>query len=237
MCPAGCTAPRDSDCSSEVDTAGVWFTKVSAPGTLTAANGQLTSESTVSAWIRLHISPTGGLTLNVCKLTVTGESTFGTTYPPALIKTLQTTAQFTGSTRMSLGTAVQLPVFTIYSGQSAAGVSIDAVPPPFPGGDGDGNDGVTIPSTVKIGSKTSAIDIYSGLVITTKLNGLKLATASTITGELGFTTQGVVFGSTNRLLVSPGTTFEATTTAPTVAFTATKLDSDGSHDCASIAGL
>lgn len=235
-CPSSCTAERDSDCRpSGVDMSGVWFSKMSAPGSLTV-DGEVANEATIGAWIRLFISPTGALTLNVCKLTVTGESRLSTSYPPALIKTLQASAQLSGSTYVPIGGAVHLPSFTIYSGQTSTGTAIDAPPPTFPAGDGDDKLGVTIPGTLTIASVPTNLDIYAGLVVTTGLSGLVLAEASTITGKVTFKTQGVVFGSTNTFLVDSPMKFEVTTTASEVSFTAAKLDSDGSHDCEYIAG-
>ena len=235
-CPSSCTAENDSDCRpSGVDTSGVWFSKVSSPGALTV-DGEVANEATIGAWIRLFISPTGGLTLNVCKLTVTGESKLSTSYPPPLIKTLQTSAQLSGSIYVPIGGAVDLPSFTIYSGQTSTGTAIDLPPPTFPAGDGDGKLGVTIPGTLTVASVPTALDIYAGLVVTTGLSGLVLGDASTITGKVNFKTQGVVFGSTNAFLVDSGMKFDVTTTASEVSFTAAKLDSDGSHDCEYIAG-
>lgn len=235
-CPTSCTAESDSDCRpSGVDVSGVWFSKLSAPGSL-KVDGELENEATIGAWIRLYVSPTGGLTLNVCRLSVTGESRLSTTYPPPLIKTLQASAQLSEGTSVPIGGAVKIPSFTIYSGQTSTGTAVDAPPPTFPAGDGDGKLGVTIPGTLTVASVPTDLDIYAGLVITTDLSGLTLTEASTITGKANFKTQGVVFGSTNAVLVDTGMKFEVTTTPTAVSFTATKLDSDGSHDCAYIAG-
>ena len=97
-CPSNCTAESDNDCDG--DLTGVWFAKVSAPGSLSAADGALTNDAVISAWIRLNISATGDLTLNICKLLVDGESALATTYPPALIKTLE--VGVSGSLRLAL---------------------------------------------------------------------------------------------------------------------------------------
>lgn len=234
-CPTSCTAESDSDCRpSGVDVSGVWFSKLSAPGSL-RVDGEVANEATIGAWIRLYVSPTGGLTLNVCRLSVTGESKLSTTYPPPLIKTLQASAQLSEGTSVPIGGAVKIPSFTIYSGQTSTGTAVDAPPPTFPAGDGDGKLGVTIPGTLTVASVPTDLDIYAGLVITTDLSGLTLTDASTITGKANFKTQGVVFGSTS-MLVDTGMKFEVTTTSTAVSLTATKLDSDGSHDCAYIAG-
>lgn len=230
QCPPGCTKTGgDTDCPNDLDISGTWFVKVSAPGKL---KSDIDDDVTIDAWIRHFVSPSGDVTFNICKLTVAG-STIRTTYPQALVDTLQASGK--QSTRAPIGGPVVLPSFTIYSGQTSDGASVDTRPPPFPGGDGDGHPGVTIPSTVKL-LFSFDVDVYAGLVITINMSGVTLSNASTMAGSTSFKTHVVAFESSSHTLVSPNSTIDVTTNNPKVPFAATKLDSDGSHDCAFIAG-
>jgi hypothetical protein len=212
-----------------IDISGTWYTKVSAPGKITAA---ISDNVTINAWVRHHLSPNGDFTFNICKLLVTGGSTLASTYSQALIDTLETSGKQPGSIYAQIGESITLPTFTTYSGRDASGNSVDAVPPPFPAGDGDGHPGVTIPTTV---SGLIPIDVYAGLVVTTTMSGAKLTDATTMTGEASLKTQGVVFDSTSPALVAPKSSIDVTTKAATIPFTAVKLDSDGSTTCEEIA--
>jgi hypothetical protein len=214
-----------------VDISGTWYTKISAPGIIVSA---VNDNVTINAWIRNYVSPSGEMTFNICRLLEGGGSTLTTTYTQALTNTLQTTGQMPGSTNVQIGVPVTLPTFTLYSGRDAAGNSVDAVPPPFPGGDGDGHPGVTLLTTI---AGVLQIDVYAGLVVTTSMSGAKLVDANTMTGDTSFTTHGVVFNSTSPTIVPPNSTIDVTTNNPTVPFTATKLDSDGSTTCAEIANM
>jgi hypothetical protein len=227
-----CGGKSEDTATGDVDTAGTWYAKLSAPGSLQPA---ITDSVTISAWIRQYVAPTGDITFNICKLTVTGGSVFSTTYTQALIDTLQVKAELAGDTRVPIGSTIDLPSFTIYSGQTSDGDAVDALPPPFPAGDGDGKPGVTIPTHVTLGTLAGDIDIYAGLVVTTNMSDVKLTDATTIAGNTSINTHGIVFGSTNSLIVTAGSTLDVTTTDPTIPFSAKKLDSDGSHDCAYIA--
>jgi hypothetical protein len=202
---------------------------VSAAGKIKASYND---DVTINAWIRTHLSPNGDMTFSICKLSATGGSVLTSTYSPALIKTLETSVKKPGSAYAQIGDSITLPTFTTYSGRDASGKSVDTVPPPFPAGDGDGHPGVTIPTTV-IGLLT--IDVYTGLVITTTMSGVKLFDATTMKGETSFQTEGVVFGSTSTALVPPDSTIDVTTNDAKIPFTAVKLDSDGSTTCEDIA--
>jgi hypothetical protein len=228
-CPPGCTKTAgDTDCPNDIDISGTWFVKISAPGKL---KSDIDDDVTIESWIRHFISPTGEVTFNICKLTVAG-STIRTTYPQALVDTLQDSGK--QSAYAPIGGSVILPSFTIYSGRTPDGTSIDARPPPFPAGDGDGHPGVTIPSTVEL-LFSFDVDVYAGLVIAISMSGVALVDATTMTGSTRFQTHVVAFDSTSHTLVAPNSTIDVTTNNPIVPFTATKLDSDGSHDCAFIA--
>ena len=215
-----------------VDVSGTWFTKVSTPGKIKAA---ISDNVTINAWIRQYISPDGVVTFSICKLSTTGGSMLANTYSQALVNTLETTELLSAGTVYQPGDSIALPTFTINSGRDAAGSSVDAVPPPFPGGDGDGHPGVTIPTTAMGMIK---FDVYAGLVITTSMSGVTLgADGATMTGDTSFSSHGVVFDSTNRFLVAPNSTIDVTTNAATIPFTATQLDTDGSTGCDVIATL
>jgi hypothetical protein len=227
----GCGGGNSPTSTPGIDISGTWYTKVSAPGKVTAA---VDDNVTINAWIRNYLSPTGDSTFSICKLAAPGGSTLATTYSQALIDTLQTSGKQSGSVNVQIGDSVTLPTFTIYSGRDASGNPVDTLPPTLPAGDGDGHPGVTIPTTV---AGTLQIEVYAGLVITANMSGVKLVDASSMAGNTSFTTHGVVFHSSNETLVAPNSTIDVTTNDPTVAFTATKLDSDGSTKCADIAKM
>lgn len=214
-----------------IDITGTWFTKVSTPGSIKAA---ISDNVTIDAWIRNYVSPAGDVTFNICRLATTGGVILANSYSQALIATLQATEPRSGGTLFRIGDAISFPTFTVYSGRDAAGNSVDAIPPPFPAGDGDRHPGVTIPTTV---AGLFKFNIYAGLVITVSMSGLRLVDAATVAGDTSFSSHGVIFHSTNELLARPNMTIDVTTKAASVPFTATKLDSDGSTTCADIAKL
>lgn len=214
-----------------VDVSGTWYARVSTKGSIKASYADKTV--TIDAWIRNYVSPTGGITFSICKMSTVG-SVLAPSYSPALVKTLETTVPQEGSTLYQIGDSIAFPTFNIYSGQDAAGASIDAVPPPFPGGDGDGKPGVTIPTKVL---NFLNVTVYAGLLITTSMSDVTLVDATTMTGNTSFSSHGTVFGSTSSLLVKPGSSIDVATNDPVIPFTATKLDSDGSTTCADIAKL
>jgi hypothetical protein len=240
-CPAGCTAATDSDCSQQqlVDVTGTWFTYTSAKGTLrtTPPSGAIAApitdtDVTVNTWVRSYTAPSGEIRFNICKLEVIGTK-IKTTYSEKVIATFQTTARATGPLQVPVGSPDPLPTYAIYSGQDAAGQAVDTVPPPFPGGDGDGHPGVTVPTQVKVLVWTS-FNAYSGMTITTTTSEVKVASATTKTGKTSVTTHGVTFGSDNTLLSPAGTTFDLTFNDGSVPFTSTKVASDDSatYSCA-----
>jgi hypothetical protein len=215
-----------------IDISGTWFTKVSTPGKIKAA---VSDNVTINAWIRQYVSPTGDVTFDICKLSTTGGTMLQTTYTQAMVNTLETTGVLAAGTVYQPGDSIALPTFVINSGRDATGNSVDAIPPPFPAGDGDGFPGVTIPTTAM---GFIHLDVYAGLVITTSMSGVTLgADGTTMSGDTSFSSHGVAFDSTNRLLVPASSTIDVTTNAATIPFTATQLDTDGSTGCDVIATL
>jgi hypothetical protein len=216
--------------SSKTNIRGTWYIRVSAPGSIAAA---ITAPTTINAWIRNDISPEGQVTLNVCKLSSSGAA-LSLKFPSPLIATLQGTLPLSGPVLLSPGDSVNLPSFSIESGREAAGRSLDAVPPPFPGGDGDGSPGVTIPAAFLDGFVR--VDVYAGLLIAIDMSGVTLVDSSTMRGAARFSIDGIVFDSTSPGHFAPGSTFHVVQSAA-ASFIAAKLDSDGSNSCATIAGL
>jgi hypothetical protein len=240
-CPAGCTAATDSDCSQQqvVDVTGTWFTYVSANATATATpprgSGTPVTDSnvTVHAWIRTSTSPRGDVTFNICKLEANGSS-IRTSYPDAIIRTFQTAAHTDGDREVPVGSPLAPTTFTVLSGRDSAGNAVDRVPPPFPGGDGDGHPGVTVPTQVYVLLRWRSLSVYSGLVITTTLSEVQAASETTQTGRISLTTHGLTFGSDSSSLAPAGTTFDLAFKEGTVPFTSTKVASDDSASCADL---
>jgi hypothetical protein len=217
--------------TQSVDVSGTWYARVSTRGSIKAIYSDKTVA--INAWIRNYVSPTGEITFSICKLSTVG-SVLAPGYSQALVKTLETTVPQEGSTLYRIGDSIPFPTFTVYSGQDATGKSIDAAPPPFPGGDSDGKPGVTIPTMIL---NLFTINVYAGLVITISLNDVALVDATTLTGNTSFSSHGTLFGSTSSFLVKAGSSIDVATNDPTIPFSATKLDSDGSTTCAEIAKL
>lgn len=245
-CPSGCTSANDSDCGQAqlVDTTGTWFTYTSGKGTLRThpPAGSLTpaitdSDVTVNTWVRSYTSPQGDTRFNICRLEVTGTQ-IRTIYTANVIATMQASAHTDGALQVPIGSAITLPSYTIYSGQTAAGVPVDAVPPPFPAGDGDGHPGVTVPTSVNLPIVGwQPFNAYSGIAIATSMSNVRVTGASTKTGMTTVTTHGVNFGSDNQALGPTNTTFDLTFNDGSIPFTATKVAADDSttYSCAYLA--
>lgn len=241
-CPSGCTPANDGDCSQTpmADTTGTWFTYTSAKGTArtnppAGSTGVPVTDDdvTINTWVRTYTSPQGDIRFEMCKLEVNG-SLIRTSYSEEVTHTFQTTARAGGALQVPIGSAIALPTFTIYSGQDEEGNAVDAVPPPFPGGDGDGHPGVTVATQVYLLFRWWPFDAYSGLVITTSMSDVRVTSATTKTGRTAVTTRGVTFGSDNSTLAPAGTAFEVTFNGGSVPFTSTKVAADDSTTCAEL---
>jgi hypothetical protein len=235
-CPAGCTAADDGDCSPArmADTTGTWFTYVSATGTATATPPRgsssvpvTDSNVTLHAWIRTSTSPRGDITFNICKLEANGSS-IRTSYTDEVIRTFQTTAHADGDLQVPIGSSLASTTFTVLSGQDSAGDAVDRVPPPFPGGDGDGHPGVTVPTQVYVLLRWRSLNVYSGLVITTSMSDVRVTSETTQAGRISLAMHGLTFGSDSSSLAPAGTTFDLTLKDGSVPFTSTKVAGDDS---------
>jgi len=219
-CPMGCTNANDNDCPPAAITLdGTFASHVTTTGTLVvplvganAANIDIvlrifnsTSGSTVTSHLefcRLNTATTNGnLVLNI----------------PTNITALLVNDQSSAVQNLTVGGTVTLPTFAITVGQNAAGNQVDA--------DVDGNPGVSIPTLLQGSNET----LFSSLVIGLSFPSATLADANTISGQLGFTTTGTVFGGsplnlTGNLSVTPAT--------PTVAFTSARLS--GNVPCSQV---
>lgn len=226
-CPAACDATNDSDCVERLDTTGTWYTYTSAPGKVKTSGLGITFDVTITTWTRTYESPTGDITFNICGLKVVG-SKFSTVYTPAVIATMQASARAVGDLVVPVGSSLTDPTYLIYSGRDESGNSVDKVPPPFPGGDGDGKKGVTVPTKAKVLLDFASFDTYTGMLITTTTTDLKAASPTTKQGMTSVTTHGVVFDSTDAFYAPADSTYDVTFNAGSIPFTSTKLASDDS---------
>lgn len=227
-CPAACDATNDSDCIEMIDTTGTWCTYTSAPGQMKASTLGTTFDVTITTWTRTYTSPTGAITFNICGLKVEGPK-FATTYTPSVIATMQASGQAIGELKVPVGSTIEVPTHLIYSGRDVNENSVDAVPPPFPGGDGDGKKGVTVPTRATIIILgTASFDAYTGMLITTKTTDYKVVSATSMQGMTSVTTHGKIYDSTNQLYAASNSTYDVTFTAGSIPFTSTKLANDDS---------
>ena len=199
----------------------------SAPGKVKTSGLGVTFDVTITTWTRTYRSPTGAITFNICGLKVVG-SNFSTTYSPVVIATMQASAQAAGDLVVPVGSTVTVPTYLIYSGRDESGNSVDQVPPPFPGGDGDGKKGVTVPTRAKVLLDFATFNVYTGMLITTKTTDFKAVSATTMQGMTSVTTHGVVFDSTDALYAPVDSTYDVTFNADSIPFTSTKLVTDDS---------
>lgn len=227
-CPSTCDGTSDSDCIELVDTTGTWFTYTSAPGKMKSSTLGTTFDVTITTWTRTYTSPTGAITFNICGLKVEGPK-FVTTYTPAVIATMQASGQAIGELKVPVGSIVEVPTHLIYSGRDVNENSVDAVPPPFPGGDGDGKKGVTVPTTATILILgTASFDAYTGMLITTTTTDFKVMSPTRMEGRTSVITHGKIYDSTNQLYAATNSTYDVTFNDGSIPFTSTKLASDDS---------
>lgn len=199
-----------------VDLSGTWIAKVQTPGVLSVPTvGNVNANLVVI--LRLVVTEASG-TLNarfdICNMTVVttpNPNTLTVTFTPAVLATL-TTSTSENAPVVHVGDPVPLPSFTILSGITATGASVDA--------DGDTHPGVTIPGNV---GGQWPVNVYAGLNVPFSLTGTVTA-ANALSGTAKFNANGIVFGSDSPFLLSGN--IGVTPQPPDVPFSAALLVGD-----------
>ncbi|MFW6067480.1 MAG: DUF4215 domain-containing protein [Myxococcota bacterium] len=230
-CDDGNTEPGDGcdeNCQVEepegVTIPGTWISQVQTTGEMEVPIvGSVDAE--IELVIRLYVEENEGnfdTTLDICDLQTTSTpdpTTLEVTYTQEALDALSETISVPAFT-VDVGDPVPFPDFTILAGQDEEGNPVDA--------DGDGNPGVTLPSSVASGLIVT--DAYVGLTLETSLDGVVDA-EDTITGSTDFSTQGEVFGDSAGALPVGGSINVVPADSP-VDFSSTRLD--GNVPCSEV---
>lgn len=173
--------------AGNVDLTGTWIANVQTPGVLSVPTlGDVTAN--LGVIVRLVITTASGTLdarFDVCKMTVVttpDPNTLTVTFTPAVLATLTTSASESAPV-VQVGGPVPIPTFTILSGITASGASVDA--------DADGHPGVTLPG---VAGNLYPVNVYAGLTVQFSLS-TTLSAMDTLSGTAAFTANGTVFGS------------------------------------------
>jgi hypothetical protein len=209
-CDAGCRE------ITGVDLTGTWVAQIQTLGTLEVPVVGV-ADANLTLVLRVLITRSGSDLVEqfeICSMdavTTPNPNDLVLTFTPEAIATMTATATIPEPVVM-VGDPVPMPQFVALTGIDAADNPVDS--------DGDGFDGITIPTVI---GGFIVTDAYSGMAITTDMNA-SLDTEDVITGGADFSAVGQVFSfSTAGLPGGPINVLPATTPVP---ITATRLEGD-----------
>ncbi len=205
--------PPPPDAGGGLDISGTFASHVTTSGTITVP--LIGSQpATIDIVLRIFVQQSGGTLSNHLELCRLNTQTSGGSLVvnfPASVLSLLVDDETVPAPNLTIGGPVPLPTFDVRTGEDAAGMPVDS--------DGDGNPGVTVPTTL-LGN---TIQSFVGLDLTLSFPSATLTDANTITGDSAFTTMGTVFDTNPLHLMGP---INVTPSSPTTPFVSTRLPGD-----------